>query len=525
MNESSRRRRRFIEYSRVSKVGERGDDLVSPDIQVRDMDAYAKREGIQVVDRITDLDQTGRSFEKRSVKQIITRIEAGEVDGVLLWKWSRWGRNLLQSKIYIAAVEQVGGDVRAATEDFDPQTTMGKFTRDQMLLIAELQSNQISDGWKAVQARRIALGMPPGGAPPIGYKKNGRGKPFVPDPETAPIVRDMFADYLRGLGPMSIAKGLNDRGLTTPRGYAYNVGQVLRMLENPLYAGKLSVHDPECRCPANDKGRRTCGRRIIVQGNHEPLVDDATWEAVRRERESRRQTLPVKTRHPRWFLGGGLAVCGRCGSRLIVNSYTAAKSQAMCSRYRAGRTCEGVWINRVRLESIVGLWLGGQVEEWATQAEAMRDIDEERAQLAKTIDAVRAEEEKIREGLRALQRLVVSGDMTDDDYRDRKREADGEIAGLGNQLRDLQAQLDALDPSGDVYDRLAAALPGDMPSEEWNALLKRIIKRVVVDKAIITIEPRIGTPYELARESVAPRRPKREHETNRDPKTGQFTSS
>jgi hypothetical protein len=197
----------------------------------------------------------------------------------------------------------------------------------------------------------------------------------------------------------------------------------------------------------------------------------------------------------------------------------------MCSRYRAGRTCEGVWINRVRLESIVGLWLGGQVEEWATQAEAMRDIDEERAQLAKTIDAVRAEEEKIREGLRALQRLVVSGDMTDDDYRDRKREADGEIAGLGNQLRDLQAQLDALDPSGDVYDRLAAALPGDMPSEEWNALLKRIIKRVVVDKAIITIEPRIGTPYELARESVAPRRPKREHETNRDPKTGQFTSS
>jgi site-specific DNA recombinase len=520
-------------------VGDRGDDLISPDLQIRDMDAFAKREGIQVVDRIIDLDQTGRHFEKRSVKLIIDRIAAGEADGVLVWKWSRWGRNLLQSKIYIAKVEQVGGIVRAATEDFDPDTTMGKFTRDQLLLIEELKSNQIGDDWKAVQRRRIDLGLPAGGAPPLGYARNGGG-PFVPDPVYGPVIREMYEMYLRGVGPQGIANALNDRGLKTPKhserygGKQFGVPTIARALDSGFAAGFINRH----------------GER--VRGAHEPLIDEATWRRYEEEREKRRVVNP-KSRQPRWFLGAGLAVCGRCGQNLVVDSYRSSKSQAVCSTYKSKRTCKGSWVDRVKLETLVALWLGGHVDEWTQAAEAVHDVDDERTRLARQVDAERAEEAKLRDGLRRAARLVASGDMTDEDYGDAKRQADTRLREVTARLADLQSRLDALDPAGDAYERLSRALgrgagatterpvdvavPFDVPDgavwpteqvtamapEEWHALLRKIIRRVVVNERTIMIEPWNGEPTRYDRAVVMPPR-KRSDVQVRDEK-GRFVKS
>jgi hypothetical protein len=71
--------RRFIEYARVSKVGERDpEELKSPQIQINAMDAYAKRHNIEVIDRVIDLDKSGRTFEQRAIKDIIARIKNGK---------------------------------------------------------------------------------------------------------------------------------------------------------------------------------------------------------------------------------------------------------------------------------------------------------------------------------------------------------------------------------------------------------------------------------------------------------------
>jgi site-specific DNA recombinase len=301
------RRRRFIEYARVSKVGDRGDDLISPELQVGHLDAYAARDDIEIVDRVIDLDKTGRRFEKRAVCGIVARVRAREADGVLLYYWSRWGRNSLQSKIYIAEVEPAGGEVRAALEDFDPKTSMGKFTRDMLLSIAELQSNQISDGWLDVHRHRVAKGLTKGGAPPFGYRYAGKGRPFEVDPVTGPLVRKMYEDYLRGRGPPRMARDLNAAGVTTPRGKEFSNVTVQRVLDSGFAAGYLQVHPLDCTCDPDPVTGRRCGRLELVDGQHEPIVDEATWRRYLAERD-RRRALPPKNRQPRWFLGGGLCV-------------------------------------------------------------------------------------------------------------------------------------------------------------------------------------------------------------------------
>jgi site-specific DNA recombinase len=180
-----------IGYIRVSEVGGRGDYLISPELQRHAIETFAARRGIRLVGEIQDIDKSGRSFTKRRVDEAIDGIRAGEYRYVILWKWSRWGRNLKESLIHLSQIEEVGGIVRAATEDFDPDTTMGRFARDQMLLLAQLQSDMIADGWKELQAKRRRDGLPHTGGKRWGYDYDRRAG-YTPNPEQARLLASAY---------------------------------------------------------------------------------------------------------------------------------------------------------------------------------------------------------------------------------------------------------------------------------------------------------------------------------------------
>src|SRR5262249_10769464 len=149
-----------LAYVRVSKERE---DMISPDLQLRAINAFAEREGFAVVEVIEDLDLSGTEFDNRSVGRAVDGIRSGAWRAVLLWKWSRWGRNLELSLTYLGLVEEAGGVVRAATEDIDASTAVGHLSRNLSLLLADFESKQKSETWREVQARRLANGRPHGG--------------------------------------------------------------------------------------------------------------------------------------------------------------------------------------------------------------------------------------------------------------------------------------------------------------------------------------------------------------------------
>jgi site-specific DNA recombinase len=526
MKDASKRRRRFIEYVRVSELGERGDDLLSPELQIESMNAYAERNDVDVIDRVVDLDESGRSFERRAIKGIIERIKNGEADGVLLWKWSRWGRNVERSQYYLRKVKLAGGEVRASTEDIDTSTAMGKAQLNMHQTFDQLLSDQISDGWKAVQARRIKLGLPPGGPPPFGYRRpeyaedaSRHEKPFEPDPVTGPIVKKMYERYLQGHGLVALARWLNEDGVRSNRGNEFTVVTVARILDGGFAAGLLRLDNYEHH--ENDDGhvkrklRQEPGR--WERGAHEPLIDQQTWEDYRAARASRRRVHP-KARQPKWFLGGGLAVCGRCDMNLVVNSYTHPKSEAICSGYRTGHDCRGVWINRRNLEVLVDLWLQDHLAAWADAQDQLVGVDDERAVLSKDLEAARAEETRLNEGRARAARLVARGEMTEEDHHAAIKDAEVARADVTQRIAELTARLDALVPDADVLDRLERRMVTE--PEELNVLLKKLLRRVVVAPDVVTIEPWRGKPHVYDRADL-PRR-ERSKPARRDA-TGRFT--
>jgi site-specific DNA recombinase len=549
-NTRTKRRRRFVEYARVSKVGDRGDDILSPELQVESMDVYAERNNIEVIDRVIDLDESGRSFEKRAVDQIVERIRGGDADGILLWKWSRWGRNTLQSKIYIAKVEDAGGEVRAATEDFDPMTTLGKFTRDQLLSIAEMQSNTISDGWRDVQRRRVEkLKLTAGGPPPFGYLRPeypddaGRHeKPLEPNPALAPKVIEMYTRYVNGHGAQKIARWLNAEGVTTvprqlrsrgeteARGRAWSAVSVQRYLDSGFASGRMNVHNPRCntehetddgerlkhRCddggtPGHKHTVRCCTNRIDVAGLHAPIIDAQLWHEYENRRKDQRRQKIRRMRRP-WYLGAGLTVCDRCGGHLVVDSFDSPKSSAICTHYRNGQDCKGVRIARWLIEWMVDDWLADHLQAWADAQDRVAEVEDERARIVKELNDAESEELELADGLKELLDLVRRRVITADAYEEELRKSETDRRRLTYRATELRAQLDALDPDADVLDRLERNMITE--PEELNTVMKRLLRRVVVSPDEVTVEPYHGTTWVYDRAEI----PRRERST--PPKRG-----
>lgn len=148
---------RAVAYIRVSK--ER-DGMISPENQLFAINELARRKGMEVVQVFQDLDESGRTFEKRATKRIIDAIRAGEYPTILLWKWSRWGRNVEHSKAYLAGVRDAGGHVESATEDIDQDTSTGRFTLNLLLALAELESDKKSETWKDAHDNGGVAGSP-----------------------------------------------------------------------------------------------------------------------------------------------------------------------------------------------------------------------------------------------------------------------------------------------------------------------------------------------------------------------------
>ncbi|MFC7936501.1 recombinase family protein [Streptomyces sp. NPDC057387] len=143
---SAGRRKRGLIYVRVSKAR---DDMISPELQVGHALALARSENIDVIaDPIMDLGESGRQFEERRIEDIKQMARDNQFDVLILWIWSRFGRNLRESLQHLDALMDYGVEVRAAKEDFDGKTTIGRFAIAQMLNIAELESNQKADSWR-----------------------------------------------------------------------------------------------------------------------------------------------------------------------------------------------------------------------------------------------------------------------------------------------------------------------------------------------------------------------------------------
>jgi DNA invertase Pin-like site-specific DNA recombinase len=508
-----RQQRRAIAYIRVSQEKDEG---FSPEQQLAANEAYAKQHNILIVDVVYDLDVSGRGFAKRKVMQIIQRVANGEADCVLIWQWSRFGRNIELSKKHIRILEEAGGELLSSTQHFDTKTTAGKFGRDQMLLIAELQTNMIGDGWKETHERRRKGGRPHMGRPRFGYircpdchRNEDNPRAFVrcktcegilqPDPKVKDDYRLAYYRYL-GLkdektgiqyaveSAAAIAKDWTARGIRTTAGRCFTATTLLQVLDNGFAAGWLRARSEELRF-SGPKNNKPESFDIWAKGKQTPIISEEVW------REYKKKRLKAKGGHdrsPKYSVSGfprcqGTRLDGSlCNTKMVAASLMRTKNngyrKVMRCPHVANRSCTGAAISLDKMERLTHEWVLDKAK-----ASDMGELALERAAAANSSESKLALKElelrKVKEKLGKLTDGYLEGLIDAEIYADKKDEfvADKEV---------LEAEIDLLKesiasnrtPNSKALLSLAELWPKMTDHEKRNAL-KMVIDHIKVYKA------------------------------------------
>lgn len=460
-------------YLRQSKAR---DDSISLELQEAACRAYCERMGYDVKAVVSEEGVSG--YRKWETRPRFREVLQSGADVTVVYRWSRLSRRRLDQ---LHLIEKLGR-VESASESVDVSTAGGRFSRDLLLGVAAFESDVKSEQFKEALARRVAAGLPKNGMPRFGYAKGDDGR-YSPDPETGPVLADLYRRYAAGAGFQALCMDLNARGVTTTRGTPWQVQSLLRTMDSGFGAGLLVM---------DRRSKPAGGEDSWLPGAHEPVVTADEWEAYRAAR-ARRRVEPPRRRTAKWHLSG-LAVCGLCGSRLVVNSYDSAKSQAVCSEYKARRTCAGTWMNRVDLEKEVAVWLGGRADRLAAE---LPQRDAERAAALQARDRAQG---SLDGAVRALGRLAADrarGLLDDDGYRGAQAELLAERAEAEGYLTAAREEVERLAPPEDALAALESA-PAMTPGE-FGALIGRVLRRVEVAKGGLAFVPVVGEPEDYAR--------------------------
>ncbi|MFD6094012.1 recombinase family protein [Oerskovia sp. NPDC060338] len=445
------------------------EESISLELQETAGREYCIRRGYDVVAVEADPGISGRTWQRPAVLRTMAMVEARDADVIVVWKWSRLSRSRRDWAVAVDKIEAAGGRLESSTEPVDTTTSTGRFTRGMLAELAAFESERIGDTWRETHARRRKLGLPHNGSPRLGYAYDPASKSYAPDPETAPIVRELYNRYAAGEGLATLAKWTRDLGIESPRtrkpwthrGIAY-------MLDGGWPAGFMYVHDPDCTEPPRSGG--DCPNRVHVQGSHEPIITEDVWHAYQAAR-AQRTTLAPRLHNAVSALSGAV-FCFACDYRMALH-----RGKNQTPRFRcANKQCTmPVNIAYPKVEDAIRAWLPTVADLVAQAADAQPATGAaaaiERARYARQITEL--ERTLTQLTIDHAQRLVPSSAYTA--ARDQ----------LLTEQRAASAAMDALDRATRALGGYAASAAGLVTG--WDVMTSAGISRVLRELCVATV--------------------------------------
>jgi len=265
MNKPATRKFRCAIYTRKSSEEGLEQEFNSLDAQREACEAYIasqRSEGwVLIRDQYDDGGISGGTLERPALQRLLSDIEDGLVDVVVVYKIDRLSRSLMDFSKLVEVFDRNNVTFVSVTQSFNTTTSMGRLTLNILLSFAqferEVTAERIRDKVKASRMKGIFMG----GTPPYGYKPKDRK--LVIDEEEARNVRWIFSRFVEIGSATKLTQETAKKGIRTPRGNPMSKNFLYRMLNNRAYIGE-AVH----------KGTG-------YAGEHQRLIDQKTWDSVR----------------------------------------------------------------------------------------------------------------------------------------------------------------------------------------------------------------------------------------------------
>ena len=320
---------------------------------------------------------SGVSFERQGLQAMLREVEAGKVATVITKDLSRLGRNYLKTGELIEIVFPeyevryiaINDGVDTAREDNEFTPLRNWFN--------EFYARDTSKKIRAVKQAKAQKGERVNGEVPYGYiaDPNDRNH-LLPDPETANVVKQIFAMYVRGDRMCEIQNWLREHEILTvselryrrtgscrhPRPhptciYNWPDKTLYDILTRKEYLGhtitgksyKVSYKSKKTKNNPEEK-------QYFFPNTHEALIDEETFDLAQKRIATRHRPTKVETID----IFSGLLFCGECGYKMYLqqgagtlerkHAYTCGKYR---NRIRTGEVCTTHYIRKSVLQELV----------------------------------------------------------------------------------------------------------------------------------------------------------------------------
>ena len=442
--------KRCVLYPRVST--EMQVDGYSLEGQKNMLTRFADREEMIVVDTYEDAGKSGKSIEGRPAFQKMLRdIEDGlDIDYILVYKLSRFGRNAADILNSLELVQSYGVNLICIEEGIDSSQTSGKLLISVLSAVAEIERENIIEQTMNGRREKARQGGWNGGFAPYGYTLEDN-KLMIEETE-AVAIRKIFELYTSSeIGLGGIANQLNLQGIRKiPRqnGTLEDwTGHFIKLiLDNPVYCGKIAYGrrtKEKVKGTKNDYQMKRNDDYILTEGQHKGIVSEEVWEKAHAKRLRTGVKQPSKIGRDRVHLLSGLLKCPVCGSPMYTNKHAWTNKDGtykeiyyyVCSRNRMvrGKHCEyKAMLKKTDIEPMV--------------IEAIREIvrNEEYAQAIKKRIGVQIDTKAVDKELEGYQAKLKEVDLNKTRLEREIDSLPADVKYRERKLHDMTLRLDSL---------------------------------------------------------------------------------
>ena len=524
-------------YYRLSdeekKYGNESESITNQREIVRE---YCQRNGIIIIKEFVDDGYSGGNFERPGFQAMLEHLATGKANTVITKDLSRLGRDMTESSYYAERFFPEH-DIRylAPGNDFD---SMG----DNLMAPFQFAMNDVylRDTSRKVK-QTLDMKRKKGkyaACPPYGYKKAERTTDqLVPDENTAPIVRQIFAWAADGLSARGIAVKLNQQGAIPPLKYRveyrdhftpqgasrasdyWNGTTIKRILRNRVYLGHTILGKSR---KVNVKSKKKIAvpqdEWCCTENTHEPLV---TQEQFDRAEHFLSENTKSHAANPafRHSIFGGIAYCAHCGAAMcsggsvykgerakywyLVCNHITKRSQRACAHGARIRYDDLLEIVRSDLNTLLAF--SKEDVETITQAAIARSSSgfDTAESKEKTLEHVETQMQRIVKMVERAYRDNAAGNLSDELLDEMMERFGKERQALEEQRRQLLSDVSEETTIRDSY-RLFFDLAKRYSDIETldRDILHAFIERIEIGEKILPEGKVIAGPRTPYRQSI-----------------------
>ena len=332
-------------YCRLSVDDGNFGGSVSIETQKILLEQYCKDHKITDYKFYCDDGCSGTNFDRPSFKKMLSDIDEGKINLVIVKDLSRFGRNYVEAGMYVQRFTDSNIRFIAADDNYDSLVNSDDLLFPIKNVVNEMYARDVSKKTKAAKKAKFI-----GSKVPFGYKidPNDRHHLIVDEP-AAQVVKRIFRLASEGVGYNKMAKIFREEKVLTPIAYFnlnnpdyfksdywrkefdWHVTSIRAILNNEVYLGKLVYGKQRNKSmKSKEKVRNPKEDWIVVENCHEPIITQELWDTVHKILNAKHR--PAKAGEVQMF--AGLLYCSDCGHCL-----TYSQKQRKDGSYHGAYSC------------------------------------------------------------------------------------------------------------------------------------------------------------------------------------------